>query len=307
MLSKSQIVFKAIDVVMYDMQNGAHFQNIECVKDVAYSPLGGKATTGDIYYDRNMVQEGRRFPVIVNIHGGGFVMGDKDYRWTLCEYYAHNGYFVYDINYRMPPEVVFPEICNDCVDALNFLPELAKQYPIDLDKIILTGDSSGGYLTTYTAAMAYNDELRKKVGGHKLNVTLAAIAPFCGIYDLQTLLGVWMPFGLIQDTAGMLLGIHVKRDMSNLKDYPLIDYVSPSEFINENWCPVFIAWTDSDLVCVNQGDKMAKRLQQTCKTVETFHCDGLLNNHCYHLNYRTREAKKCMAAFLRFLKAQGLD
>lgn len=306
MMTVSQIAFKLVDVLMYDMQNGVKFQNIECIKDVVYREGGTRNNSGDIYFDKNMAANGKKFPVIVNIHGGGFVMGDKDYRWSLCEYYAHNGYFVYDINYRMPPEVVFPEICNDCADAINFLPELAKQYNIDLDKIIVTGDSSGGYLTSYIACMAYNEELREAIGGHELNVKLAAIAPFCGIYDVKTLLDVWMPFDLIQDTASMLLGMRIKHDKSNFGEYKYIDYLSPYDHINDKWCPVFIAWTDSDLVCIKQGEKMAKKLEETCKTVKTYHCDGLLNNHCYHLNYRTKEAKKCMAAFMKFLKENGL-
>ena len=121
------------------------------------------------------------------------------------------------------------------------------------------------------------------------------------IYDVETLLDGTLPSGLIQDTASMLFGFHVNHGLSNLKDYKYIDYVAPSEYVNENWCPVFIAWSDSDLICVGQGAVMAEKLQKNCKVVGTYHCDGLLNNHCYHLNFHTREAKKCMAAFLRFM------
>lgn len=304
MLSKSQLVFKAVDILCYQMQNHVHFPLIEQVPNVPYSDQGGRATSGNIFYDKNRMASGVKFPIIVNIHGGGFVMGDKDYRESLCEFYAHNGYFVFDINYRMPPDVVFPVLCNDCIDALNFLPVLAKEYPIDLDKIIVTGDSSGGYLTAYVAALAYDDELRKAVGGHELQVNLAAIAPFCGIYDVQTLTSGTLPPDLIQDTASMLFGYHVDRKLNNLKDYPYIQYVAPIDYVNANWCPVFIAWAEDDLICVGQGAVMEEKLRNTCKTVESYHCGGLLNNHCYHLNFQTLEAKKCMAAFLRFLKSR---
>lgn len=306
MLRRSQIAFKAIDVLMYHLQNGIKFQNIVRISDVPYTEKGGKANSGDIYFDKNMASSGKKFPIIVNIHGGGFVMGDKDFRWSLCEYYAHNGYFVYNINYRMAPEVSFPEICNDCIAALNFLPTLAEQYNIDLDKIIVTGDSSGGYLAGFVAATAYDDSLREATGCPELTVKLAAIAPFCGIYDVETLLNVYMPFGLIQDTAELMLGFPIKRDLSNIKEYPYYDWVSPYAFVNEKWCPVFVAWTDSDMICINQGAKMADRLRETCQTVGYYSCDGLLNNHCYHLVYRSKEAKKCMAAFMRFLKSIDL-
>lgn len=301
MMTKSQLVFKAVDILCYQMQNHVHFPLIEQVQDVAYSPEGGRATSGNLFFEKTRLASGEKLPILVNIHGGGFVMGDKDYRESLCEFYAHNGFFVFDINYRMPPEVVFPVLCNDCIDALNFLPALAEDYPIDLDRIVVSGDSSGGYLTAYVAALAYDEKLREAVGGHELKVKLAAIAPFCGIYDVETLLDGTLPSGLIQDTASMLFGFHVNHGLSNLKDYKYIDYVAPSEYVNENWCPVFIAWSDSDLICVGQGAVMAEKLQKNCKVVGTYHCDGLLNNHCYHLNFHTREAKKCMAAFLRFM------
>lgn len=302
MLSRSQLVFKAIDVIMYHMQNGASFQNIEKVKDVIYRPEGGLKNAGDIYYDKNRLASGKKFPVILYIHGGGFVMGDKDFRWTLCEYFAHNGYLVYDINYRLAPEIGFPDMCNDCVDAINFLETLAEEYPIDLSRVVVSGDSSGAYLATYLTALAFDDELCASIGGHPVQIKPAVLAPFCGIYDVETLLHVPVPFGIIQDTASLFLGMRIKRDMSNFKDFPFVGKLSPSAYVNKNWCPVFIAWTDSDLICIDQGPAMAEVLQKTCSQVETFHCDGLLNNHCFHLNYRTKEAKKCMAAFMRFLK-----
>lgn len=302
MLSRSQLVFKLIDILGYPLQNGVAFPNIKKIKDVPYVPNGDSLHSGNIYYNPYRVKDGNRLPVILNIHGGGFVMGDKDYRWSLSEFYAHNGLFVYDINYGLSPKAVFPENCNDCVDALNFLIELAKEYPIDLDRVIISGDSSGAYMATYITALAFDDELRKSIGGHEIKIKPAALASFCGIYDVETLLHVPVPFGIIQDTASQLLGMKIKRDMSNLKDAPLIDKISPSQFVNENWCPVFIVWTDSDVICIDQGPAMAKVLKEKCKNVTTFSTDGLLNNHCFHLIYRTKEAKRCMAAFIRFLK-----
>ena len=306
MLSRSQFVFKVIDVVMYNMQNGISFQNIECVKDVIYKPDGGIANSGNIYYDKNMAAAGRKFPVILNIHGGGFVMGDKDFRWSLSEFYAHNGYFVFNINHRLSPEAVFPENCNDCVDALNYLSVLAQDYNIDLDKVIITGDSSGAYLATYVTAMAFDDELREKIGGHEVKIKPAALASFCGIYDMDTVLHRPIPFGIMQDVATQFMGMKVKRDMSNVYDFEFFDYLSPSGFVNEKWCPVFIVWSDEDLICVGQGDVMEKILQEKCPNVGSYHCAGLMNNHCYHLTYRTKPAKKTMAAFLRFMKSIDL-
>ncbi|MBQ6020904.1 MAG: alpha/beta hydrolase [Clostridia bacterium] len=305
-MNRSQFAFKLIDVFFYPLQNGVHFENIKEIRDVDYVPGGGTSRSGNIYFDKTLAAKGRKFPVIAYIHGGGFLMGDKNYRKSVCEYYAHNGYFVWDVNYRMPPEIVFPEILYDCVDGLNYLNELAKEYDIDLDKVVVTGDSSGGYLATYATAIACDDELRESLGSPEVKVKIAALAPFCGIYDVNVLLKQHMPLDMIQQVTGMLIGMHVDHDKKNIVESPWFNFLSPGAFINDKWPPAYIVWSEKDLLCAGQGPHMAELLKAHCPVVETDSAPELWNNHCYHLLWRTSAARKCMTKFLRFLKEQGL-
>ena len=304
-MNRSQLVFKAIDVFMYAPQNIVGFSKVTRIKDIPYSRIS-EDNKGDLYYCKRHIEKGKKLPVILNIHGGGFVMGDKAFRKSYSSYWAHKGYFVYNINYRLSPKVYFPENLNDVVDALNFLPQLAKRFPIDLNKIVVMGDSSGGYCTSYLAALAFNDGLSKKLGVRDVKVKPALIAPFCGIYDIKTLLKNKLPFRLVDVTAQTYLGFKLKKDFSNLSGYKYLNELSPINFVNEKWCPVFITWTDSDMICIKQGDGMYEKLVEKIgkENVGYFRTDGLLNNHCFHLDMTTVESKRCLAAASEYIASK---
>lgn len=306
MMTRCQFVFKMIDVVYYPLQNGAKFENVAEIKDIEYVPGGGKDRSGNVYFDKTLAARGRRFPVVVYIHGGGFLKGDKDYRKSVCEYFAHNGYFVWDINYRMPPEIVFPEMLRDCVDGVNYLEALAGEYNLDMDKIVITGDSSGGYLSVYTTALSCDENLCKELGVPEVRVKFAALAPCCGIYDMNLLMAHYMPLEMIQQMLGMLIGMHIDRDMKNIAESPWYKYLSPGDFANDRWPAAYVIWSEKDILCGGQGPRMAAIMEQHCPAVGTFSVPEVWNNHCYHLIWRTASARRAMSGLLKFLKAQGI-
>ncbi len=300
-MNKSQFVFKAIDILGNPFQNSVRFGNVMCVKDIAYGKeLLQKA---DLYYDARILNDDKNHPVIVCYHGGGFLAGDKKYRVAICEYYANEGYFVYCANYRLPPEVSYKGLVSDCVDALNFLGELSDKYNLDLDNIVLTGDSAGGFIAAYMAALRYNEDLNEVIGCQKVKVDLKGLMLMCGIYDMEVLVKGSSLFGVIPQTAKTLLGFDFKKDFSNFRDYPYYEYISPAAFVNEKWCSTFICWADDDIVCQNQGEPMAEKLKAVVPYFDYYHCSGIINNHCYHLTFKNNKyAKECMQKSVDFLK-----
>ena len=300
-MNKAQFVFKAIDVIGYPLQNSVHFKNVSCVKDISYSDH--PTTKGDLYFDKSILNDGKKHPVIVYFHGGGFIMGDKKYRVSVSEYYAEKGYFVFCANYRMPPEKLYPEMMVDPVLAVNFLPTLAEEYNIDLDSIVLTGDSAGGFVCAYLAAVRFDDAMRKAVGCPELKVNFKALMLMCGIYDLDVLLKGTTLFGVIPTTAKMLIDFDLKKDMSNISEYEYFPYLSPASFVNEKWCSTFICWADDDIVCQGQGEPMAEKLKAVVPYYDDYHVKGITNNHCFHLTPTINKyAKECMAKSAAFLE-----
>ena len=300
-MNKAQFFFKAVDVIGYHPQNLIHFKNVVCVKDIPYGEA--QLNKGDLYFDPDKVNDSQKHPIVVYYHGGGFIMGDKKYRVSVAEYYADKGYYVYNVNYRMAPDFTYVNMVEDCVQALNFIEELALEYNIDTDNIVLTGDSSGGFLTSYVTALKYDEELRKVYSIPEIKPNIKGIMLMCGIYDIEVLLQGTTLFGIIPQTASILLDYKIKKDLSNVKDYPMYEYLSPASFINEKWCPAFICWADDDLVCQNQGEPMAKKLEEFVPFVRKYHCSGIINNHCYHLVFKgSKYAKECMSQSVDFLE-----
>lgn len=301
-MNRAEFAFKAVDIALYPMQNAKRFKNIVCVKDI---PYGNKPKqSADLFYREDILNDGKKHPAIVYFHGGGFIKGDKSYRVSVCEFYADNGYFVYNMNYEMPPEVAFPGMMFSCVDAINSFKKLLGEYNIDEDNIVLSGDSSGAYICAYAAALKYSEELRNELGAPDFGIDFKALMLMGGIYDIEKLVKGTTLFGIITETARMVLDFDLKNDFSNIGDYKYIKYISPAEYINEKWCSTFISWSDDDLVCQNQGEPMAEKLEKYVPYFDSYHIKGIQNNHCFHLNFglNNKPAVECMNKSLEFLE-----
>ncbi len=301
-MNRAQFVFKAIDILGNPSQNSIRYENVVSVNDIAYGTE--KLNTGDLYYIPEILDDGKKHPIIVYYHGGAFLAGDKKYRVSVCEYYAKEGYFVFCPNYRMPPEVDYRKLMSDCVDALNYTEKLAETYSIDLDNVVLTGDSAGGYIASYLAAMKYNDVLYGVIESNKISVELKGLMLMCGIYDLEVLMKGTSLMGVIPTTARTLLNFDFKDDFSNIRDCPNYEYISPASFVNEKWCSTFICWADDDIVCQGQGEPMAEKLKAIVPLFDQYHVSGITNNHCFHLTPKSNKyARECMQKSLDFLAA----
>lgn len=87
------------------------------------------------------------YPVIVFVHGGGWLIGDKNHVQTQQIYrLLYAGYAVCCINYRLSDEAKWPLPLHDCKTAIRFLRENAGKYSLDTEQIGVAGNSAGGHL-----------------------------------------------------------------------------------------------------------------------------------------------------------------
>jgi len=91
------------------------------------------------------------FPVIVEIHGGGFIMGGKSGDISPMLEGVKRGYAVASINYRLSGEAIFPAAVNDVKAAIKFLRANAVKYNLDPGKFATWGGSAGGNLSALAA------------------------------------------------------------------------------------------------------------------------------------------------------------
>ena len=85
--------------------------------------------------------------VMLYIHGGAFIYSGYSKHYKLCSRYANEGECkVVYVDYRLLPEYKFPVQVNDCYKAYEWIIENAEKLEIDVNKIIVGGDSAGGCL-----------------------------------------------------------------------------------------------------------------------------------------------------------------
>lgn len=100
------------------------------------------------------------FPVILSIHGGAFMGGDKrDIQLMPMLEATKCGYAVVSINYRMSGEATFPALVHDVKAAIRWVRAKATTYLFDPERIATWGGSAGGYLSLMAGVSAGIPEL----------------------------------------------------------------------------------------------------------------------------------------------------
>jgi len=91
-------------------------------------------------------------PVVVWIHGGALIMGDREGIHPRVKTLAEErGYALVSIDYRLAPETKLPDIISDIEAAFEWIAgDGAKQFHLDPKRIVVCGGSAGGYLTLVT-------------------------------------------------------------------------------------------------------------------------------------------------------------
>jgi acetyl esterase len=87
-------------------------------------------------------------PLLVNFHGGGWVLGDMDSDELMCKLLSKkSGYKIISVHYRLAPENKFPIPLQDCYESLIYFYENSKEFGINSEKISICGTSAGGNLS----------------------------------------------------------------------------------------------------------------------------------------------------------------
>ncbi|REJ11013.1 alpha/beta hydrolase [Halobacillus trueperi] len=99
------------------------------------------------------------FPVLVYFHGGGWVFGAVDSSDNVCRYFSrHAQTVVVSVDYRLAPEHKYPAAFHDALDAVTWVANKAHQWNIDLKRLAVGGESSGGNLAAASAIYFRGDE-----------------------------------------------------------------------------------------------------------------------------------------------------
>jgi acetyl esterase/lipase len=161
----------------------AHRKGVRRRRNVTFARIGGKVLRLDVTLPSAPVPGGgTRRPALMQIHGGGWVIGDKrEQGLPLLGHMAAQGWVGFNVNYRLCPGVDLPEQVTDLKRGLAWIRDHADEYGIDPDFVCITGGSAGGHLTALLALTA-NDP-RFQPGFEDADTSVAAAVPFYGLYD----------------------------------------------------------------------------------------------------------------------------
>lgn len=165
------------------------YNNVVVIPDKSYIPDDSNDHNLDIYY----VPDGNIKPVLIDIHGGGFISEDKEMDYLFCNFMAYNGYVVFSINYRLayPEYTVFDQIV-DVNTAVKWIAVNASNYEGNEDDLYIVGHSAGGVLAVAEALLCNDETMRKDYGIDSQNLVFKGVILDCSaLHFYQRNIAYW--------------------------------------------------------------------------------------------------------------------
>jgi acetyl esterase/lipase len=124
--------------------------------------------------------DGKAPPLVMFVHGGGWMGGSKELHKDLGKAFAERGFACAVINYRLAPIAKWPAHVDDCALALAWLVAHAGEFGYDAENVFLMGHSAGGHLVSL---LALDGELQKANGIDAGRIR--GVVALSGVYDVR--------------------------------------------------------------------------------------------------------------------------
>jgi acetyl esterase/lipase len=165
----------------FDMPDGVKFY-----LDIPYVEKGHERQKLNLFLPEKKLDT--PLPVIVTIHGGGWVGGEKDRLGARGVDTLNRGFAIAGIGYRLSSHAPFPAQIEDCKAAIRWLRAHAKEYNLDPDRFAAVGGSAGGHLAALLGTSGGVKEF--DVGAHLDQSTrVQAVVDYCGPTDIVKFAG----------------------------------------------------------------------------------------------------------------------
>jgi acetyl esterase/lipase len=199
-------------------------EGVKVERDVEFARVGETPILLDLYRPETAAGP---LPLIVWIHGGGWVAGDKANN-VMGLPLSTRGYVVASINYRLSGVAPFPAQIEDCRAAIRWLRGNASKYNIDPGRVGVWGSSAGGHLV---ALLGTAGDVSKwdSVGGHRDQS--ARVQAVCDYFGPAHLDAGKMAGGsrAAESPVGRLLGGPVDEHKELAREASPVAYASPDD------------------------------------------------------------------------------
>ncbi len=210
----------------------AHVSNqYRVTPNVTYHVAGNHENKLDLYVPR---AGSGPTPVLMYIHGGGWVGGTKEANVLRLLPYLEMGWAVVNVEYRLGGVARAPAAVEDGLCALRWVIRNAEQYNLDTSRIVTSGNSSGGHLALTTGMIPASAGLDRECPGPE-ELRVAAIINWYGITEVGDLLD------------GPNMRSFAVEWMGSLENrYEIADRVSPMTYVRAGLPPTLTIHGDAD-------------------------------------------------------------
>lgn len=232
-------------------------RDVEVVRDRVFFEEGSLRLRLDVYRPARAAPDGAAGlrPVMVYVHGGAWVVGDKQRQGLpLLHHLASHGWVCATISYRKSPRATFPDHLIDVKRAVAWVREHIAEYGGDPSFVMIAGGSAGGHLAAL-AALTPNDP-RYQPGFESADTRLAGCVGFYGVYDFLDRFGHWPNRGL-----RTLLERRVMKTSPDA-DRDAWERASPMALVHRDAPPfLLIHGTHDSLVPIDEARAFARTLR----------------------------------------------
>lgn len=217
---------------------------VKIYRDLPYVSNAGNSRMLDIYMPSDVMTSGAKKPaLIIAIHGGAFLFGDKKEQKVAP--FLRAGYAVASINYRLIPEAIWPAQIEDCKAAVRWLRANARKYGYNPKYIGAFGESAGGHLV---AMLGTAGDTKKFDTGENLDEksSVQAVVDYFGPTDFVQMDAHRLPNSWTADNADSPASRLIGGPIQQNKDK--VETANPITYISDSTCPFMIAHGDQDMI-----------------------------------------------------------
>ncbi|MBO4680974.1 MAG: alpha/beta hydrolase [Clostridiales bacterium] len=148
------------------------------IKDLSYADDDDPGHKMDVYIRK----DGTKKPILIDIHGGGFISEDKAMTRLWGNYMADLGFVVFELNFRLAyPEVTVFDQVEDIDRGVRRVLEIADQYECDRNELYIAGHSSGGVQAFTECMLSASPEMLKDFGLNERDYRYKGLITDCGL------------------------------------------------------------------------------------------------------------------------------
>lgn len=238
-----------------------------------------------------------KLPVIVSVHGGGWVYGDKKLYQFYCLSLAQRGFAVVNFSYRLAPESKFPASIIDTNLVFGWILDHAEEYGLNSENIFAVGDSAGAHMLGLYTNLCTNPEYAK-VCKEKFGIQtpqdlkIRAVGLNCGQYH----------FGL-EEMSNEMTDNLMKELLPEGGTPEELELVNVDTYVTENFPPVYLMTAEKDFL--KEQAPLLEMVLKEKKVPYTYSCyEGTKKKleHVFHLNMKLADAERCNDAECEFFR-----